>query len=173
MDTKINYVGITRRIIASVIDYVIMSGIFPILYFLLAGILVIVFKSNELGNSDISLIFDFLRSNRLLVIPIVSIFFMILEILMVTRFSGTPGHLLCGIHIKDANIFKNVTTAQAAIRCVSREIITSIICLSTGYISIWFAALVIVIILAIFDKRKQFFHDKIAKTVAIDYKPTS
>ncbi|WP_264328631.1 RDD family protein [Wolbachia endosymbiont (group A) of Andrena hattorfiana] len=152
MNTQVNYVGITRRIIASVIDYVIMSGIFPILYFSLAGILVMVFKSNELGNSDISLVFDFLRSNRLLVILIVSIFFMILEIIMVTRFSGTPGQLLCGIHINDANTFKNITITQAIIRCVSREVVTGIVYFPTRYTSIWFAALTIVIILAILDK---------------------
>ncbi len=50
---------------------------------------------------------------------------------------------------------------QAIIRCVSREVILTMISLLTRRISGWFA---------IFDKRKQFLHDKIARTVVIDYK---
>ncbi|MGL9779464.1 MAG: RDD family protein [Wolbachia sp.] len=173
-----NYAGITRRIIAGVIDHVIVLGIVPILCFVLIATFAVVFDSNELGKNEldkdkIEVALDFLESNESLAILFISIFFVILETLMITRFSGTPGQLLCGIHIKDANTLKNVTTTQAAIRCILREIVTNIICLSTRYVSIWFAALIIVIIFAIFNKRKQFFHDKIARTVAIYYKPSN
>ncbi|WP_264338137.1 hypothetical protein [Wolbachia endosymbiont (group A) of Cheilosia soror] len=45
------------------------------------------------------------------------------------------------------------------------------ISLLTRRISGWFAILIILILIfAIFDKRKQFLHDKIARTVVIDYK---
>ncbi|WP_255347117.1 RDD family protein [Wolbachia endosymbiont of Cimex lectularius] len=41
------------------------------------------------------------------------------------------------------------------------------------YVSWWLAILPILILMfAIFDQRKQFLHDKIAKTVVIDYKPS-
>lgn len=81
---KVNYVGITRCIIASVIDYVIKLGILPILYFVLLATYAIAFNKNELGKSYIGVDFDFL-SNELLAAFIISIFFTILETLMITR----------------------------------------------------------------------------------------
>ncbi|MGL9688614.1 MAG: hypothetical protein ACR5K6_02485 [Wolbachia sp.] len=37
---------------------------------------------------------------------------------MIMKYGGTPGKLLYGIYVKDANMLKNVTTVQATIRCV-------------------------------------------------------
>ena len=78
---------------------------------------------------------------------------------------------------------------QAAIRCVLFEVTTLILDSiftmniffdSLGkYTSKWwfdpltdltFTTIILIFIFAIFDKRKQFFHDKIAKTVVIYHK---
>ncbi len=88
---------------------------------------------------------------------------------MITKFGWTPGKLLCGIRVKDANTLENVSLMQATIRCVIRKVGLLIIYLSTW----WSGALIILIILAVFDKRKQFFHDKIVNTIVIDCKPAS
>jgi uncharacterized RDD family membrane protein YckC len=95
---------------------------------------------------------------------------------MITKLGGTPGKLLCGIRIKDANTFKNVTLVQATIRCVLQEGISTLYNFLTyllpDYVSVClFIILILVLMFAIFDQRKQTFYDKIAKTVVIDYKP--
>ncbi|HCE59379.1 MAG TPA: transporter [Wolbachia sp.] len=173
MDTKVNYAGITRRVIAGVIDNIIILGITPTLFFVLIAIFAMVFDSNELSKGDsIEMAFNFFESKELLFLSIYTMFFVILEILMIIRFNGTPGQLLYGIHIKDAKTLKSATIMQVVIRCTFREIVDTI-SYSTGYISICFAVLLVLITFAIFDKRKQFFHDKIAKVVAIDYKSSS
>ncbi|MGL9757693.1 MAG: RDD family protein [Wolbachia sp.] len=45
----------------------------------------------------------------IVILPIYTIF----NMLMTIRFGGTSGKLLCGIYIKDANTFTNVTLKQA------------------------------------------------------------
>lgn len=108
----------------------------------------------------------------------------IFGVLMIRKFSGTPGQLLCGIHIKDVNTLENITLVQAIIRYVSFEVIRSSIFItrrfSVKYTSKWWfeslsilIIMVIILIFAISDRHKQFFHDKIAKTVAVDYKSSS
>lgn len=106
---------------------------------------------------------------------------------MVRRFSGTPGQLLCCIYRKDVNTIKNITVMQATIRYIFFVAIHAIVVvialqhldnhtneqmyefLSTAIST----SIVLLFIFAVFDKRKHFFYDKIAKTVAIDYNPTS
>ncbi|MDG7053476.1 MAG: RDD family protein [Wolbachia endosymbiont of Alcedoecus sp.] len=106
---------------------------------------------------------------------------------MIRRFGGTPGQLSCGINIKDVNTLENVTLVQAIIRQALFEMIHFPIFITRRkffdkYTSEWwfnplsgliFMTIILIFICAIFDRRKQFFHDKIAKTVAIDYKPPS
>lgn len=97
--------------------------------------------------------------------------------------------MLCCTCIKDANTLENVTIVQATIRYVSFEVfnlyvwsyIFALEKFSDKYTSEWWfeplAALILMVItlvfvLVILDRRKQFLHDKIARTVAIDYKPS-
>ncbi|WP_410541864.1 RDD family protein [Wolbachia endosymbiont (group E) of Neria commutata] len=127
MDTKVNYAGVTRRVIAGTIDGVIMLGILPFLCSALLIILLVAFESNELAKNSVQMADDFFESNISLITFVIFIFFKILEMFMIIRFSGTPGQLLCGIRIKDASTFKNVTIMQAVIRCVSRDIFMEII----------------------------------------------
>ncbi|WP_333023518.1 RDD family protein [Wolbachia endosymbiont of Pentidionis agamae] len=174
MDTK--YAGITRRVIAGVIDAIIIIVLaLPIMLFQL--------ESNKLEdllaslvNEDIHedeidrIIHDAFLEPRVLTkvlttIVVETIFLIILETFLITKFGGTPGYLLLSIRIKDANTFKNVSIIQAVVRCVLIHIIGTIISLFPTIIE--FTTLIILIVLAVFDKRKQFLHDKIAKTVAI------
>ncbi len=43
---------------------------------------------------------------------------------------------------------------------------------SEALLTLTFIVIMLIFISAIFDRRKQLFYDKIAKTVAIDYKPS-
>ncbi|WCR59837.1 MAG: hypothetical protein PG978_001285 [Wolbachia endosymbiont of Ctenocephalides felis wCfeF] len=173
----LNYVGIARRIIAYIIDCFTNMGI-CLVFFSLARI---AFDSDGSGLLAICLYF------------LLSIVF---GIFMVRRFSGTPGQLLCGIHIKDINTLENITLVQATTRYISSKVpvlfILNFILIigitsefSDKYIferwilplsGLVFIAIKIAIILifisAAFDQRKQTFYDKIARTVVIDYKPS-
>ncbi|WP_264339135.1 RDD family protein [Wolbachia endosymbiont (group A) of Cydia splendana] len=170
---NVNCVGITRRAIAYIIDRLIIMGI-SLVYF-----------------PFIKIIFHPAKS-QLLIIYICLFFLLsiIFGIFITRRFNGTLGQLLCCIHIKDANTLNNITLMQATIRYVSLEVISFIlsslfimhILLFDKYTSKWwyellsdltFIAIILIFVSAIFDKRKQFFHDKVAKTVAIDYRPSS
>jgi len=163
---NINYVGITRRIIAYIIDCFIIIGV----YLILSYFIKIAFYPDKPIPLTVTIC---------LLISLSVVF----GIFMVRKFSGTPGQLFCCICIKDANTLKNVTLMQATIRYVSFEIIhLSTIVLRTRfpiqYISVWwygflldliFTIVVITFISAIFDQYRQFLHDKIAKTVVIDH----
>ncbi|MDR2609594.1 MAG: RDD family protein [Rickettsiales bacterium] len=167
---KLNYiyVGITRRAIAYVIDYFIIKGISLVCLIL------------------VRIIFHIARP-KLLIIRVCLSFLLsiVFGVFMIRRFSGTPGQLLCSIHIKDADTLENVTLVQAIIRQALFEVIHFPIFITRRkffdkYISEWwvdplsgliFMTIILIFICAIFDRRKQFFHDKIAKTVAIDCKP--
>lgn len=153
---RLNYVyaGITRRVIAHIID----------------GLTI-------MGTSLVCLIF-------------VGVIFHIAGFkLFITRrrFGGTPEQLLCSIHIKDADTLKNVTLVQAIIRHIPFAVIHFPILITrrkifNNYTSEWWLdplsglilmTIILIFICAIFDQRKQFLHDKIAKTVAINYRPSS
>ncbi|WP_253299930.1 RDD family protein [Wolbachia endosymbiont of Chironomus riparius] len=165
-DTEVKYAGVTRRTIAATIDrffWVIVTEVFSWFTFLVLS-----------NNNNI---YDhFFTANVQISLFYISMFytinlFVVLEILMITRFGGTPGQLLSGIRIKDESTFKNITLAKSTIRCISREVILNIIFLLASSISGLFIGLIpLIVIFAIFDRRKKFFHDRIAKTVAIVYK---
>lgn len=69
------------------------------------------------------------------------------------NFLGTPGKLLLGCQVVDANSFKAMTARQSAIRFMSY--LVSVLPLMVGIL--WVAK----------DSRKQGFHDKIANTVVL------
>lgn len=77
------------------------------------------------------------------------------------------------MYVKDVNTFKSVTPMQATIRCISETALSFGSLFLIDYVSRWLAILpILILIFAIFDKRKQFLHDKVARTVVIDYKPS-
>lgn len=160
MDKEVNYSGITRRIVAYTIDSILWIIIVFILAFSLFSL------PSSLDNLDS---FDGTIMTRVVIMAaILLISYLSFSVLMVVRFGGTPGKLLCGIYIKDANTFKNVTLMQATIRCILSGVILS----STKIFGCGSILPILVTLFAVRDKRKQALHDKIAKTVVINYKPT-
>lgn len=163
---NLNYVGIARRVIAYIVDRLVIMGIS--LVCLVA----------------VGMIFHTARSKLFVTRGCLSfLLLMVFGVFMIRRSGGTPGQLLCGIHIKDANTLENITLVQAIIRYASFEVVNLSI-LITGkkfkYISEWWLEhlpgeisiimILIIFICAIFDRSKQFLHDKIAKTVAVKRK---
>ncbi|MDE5057606.1 RDD family protein [Wolbachia endosymbiont of Drosophila bocki] len=165
INVKVNYVGFARRIVAEVLDFLIFSPDFIYVVFMLLSDEDFVQEIEQLVTT-ISLVAYITTSTLVLTV---------FKILMITKLSGTPGKLLCGMHIKNANTFTNATLMQATIRCISKGSIWIIFrfLLRLHYHGYTFLYLLIVLILflfAVFDQRKQTFYDKIAKTVVIDYK---
>jgi len=78
---------------------------------------------------------------------------MVLTVVLWLKFLGTPGKLLLGCQVVDAGSLGPMTTKQAILRYIAYFV--SILPLLLGFV--WIAI----------DKRKQGFHDKIAKTVVV------
>ncbi|HEY5601494.1 MAG TPA: RDD family protein [Gammaproteobacteria bacterium] len=125
------YAGFWRRLGASLIDSVIYS----VLIFLLLGP---AYASPNLQSTEgvISVI----------------IFFGVTVALWV-RYQGTPGKLLLGCQVVDADTAEPIGYKQALIRYLGYFV--SLLPLFAGFL--WIA----------WDKRKQGFHDKMANTVVV------
>ncbi|MFP3020458.1 RDD family protein [Wolbachia endosymbiont (group A) of Pogonocherus hispidulus] len=164
---NLNYVGITRRVIAHIIDRFIIMGI-SLVWLILVGVIF------HIAGSKLFVT----RAHLSFLLSIV------FGVFMIRRFGGTPGQLLCGIHIKDADTLNNITLMQAIIRHAPFEVICFPILITrreifNNYTSEWWLdpssglilmAIILIFVCAIFDRRKQFLHDKIAKTVAVKRK---
>ncbi|CAN2106689.1 RDD family protein [Wolbachia pipientis] len=174
INVKVNYVGFTRRIVAEILDLIIFSPhfIFGFIY----GVFIVSLQDQDKDKDSFQELAQLATEIPFIVSTVVATLVLtISKILMVTKLGGTPGKLLYGMHIKDANTFTNVTLMQATIRCISKGSIWIILrfLLHLHYHGYTFLYLLIVLILflfAVFDQRKQTFYDKIAKTVVIDYK---
>jgi len=82
-----------------------------------------------------------------------SILTLVITVMLWVRFVGTPGKLLMGCQVVDADTLGAITTKQAILRYLGYYV--SILCVMLGFL--WIA----------WDKRKQGFHDKIANTVVV------
>ncbi|MCM1002640.1 RDD family protein [Wolbachia pipientis] len=162
MDTGISYAGILRRALAYVIDSVLWTII----------ALILVFSLFQLPSSldNIEEFYHTITTRIMILAEVFLIIYLAFNVFMIMKYGGTPGKLLCSIYVKDANTLKNVTTAQATIRCVLSGVLWCMLSSpkAFGLVSI---LPILVILFAIFDQRKQTIYDKIAKTVVIDYKP--
>lgn len=163
MNTKISYAGILRRALAYVVDSVLWTVVAFILVFSLF---------HSLSSLDNIEEFYYTITTRIMILATVFLItYLVFSIFMITKYGGTPGKLLCGIYIKNANTLKNVTPVQATIRCVLSGVLWCM--LSSPQAFGWVSILpILVILFAAFDQRKQTVYDKIAKTVVIDYKPS-
>jgi len=146
------YAGFWRRLAASIID----SIIFLILFVLIRGALGIMnnlpMASMDLASVSLSQI---LWQTFSIWETLISL---LLTVLMWKKFLGTPGKLFFDCIVVDEKTHQPMKVGQALVRYLSYYI--SIIPLGLGFI--WIA----------FDKKKQGFHDKIAKTVVImQHKP--
>lgn len=129
--TDPTYAGFWRRVGAAFID----SFIFSILFGMLFGA--------DFINAPLFTLEGAVRA----------IFTLMLTVGLWVTFLGTPGKLLLGCQVVDANTFKVMTVKQAIIRFVSY--LASMLPLMMGFL--WVAR----------DSRKQGFHDKIANTVVL------
>ncbi|WP_264685579.1 MULTISPECIES: RDD family protein [unclassified Wolbachia] len=164
MDTKISYAGITRRIFAFAIDYILVQGMGFVIGFIIGFTL-----AYSLSLNVTEMILD-----KAVAIQVIGL---ILELIFyaftIIEFGGTPGQLLLRMHIKDKNTLEKITITQTIIRTGTFGVLYFIIFYTILSISSLFIILPIIIILfATFDKHKQFLNDKIAKTVVIEYKPS-
>lgn len=115
INVKVNYVGFTRRIVAEILDLIIFSPhfIFGFIY----GVFIVSLQDQDSFQelAQLATEIPFIVST-----VVATLVLTISKILMVTKLGGNPGKLLCGMHIKDANTFTNVTLMQATIRCISK-----------------------------------------------------
>lgn len=136
------YAGFGRRALASLIDSIVFGFISAIFYFLING------------NSHITLIakdgeINFFASQNWFE----QLIYLLITVGMWIKFTGTPGKLLMGCHVVDAQTKQPLSLPQALIRYVGYFV--SLLPLGLGFF--W----------VIWDKRKQGFHDKLAKTIVI------
>ena len=136
------YAGFGRRAIASIIDTIIFSIVSGILFLLING------NSNMIivgANGEV----QFFKSSGWYE----QVLYLVVTIAMWMKFLGTPGKLLMGCHVVDANTKQPLSLSQALVRYVGYFV--SLIPFGLGFFWI------------LWDKRKQGFHDKLAKSVVI------
>ncbi len=128
---KPEYAGFWRRVGAALLDSIIFTALFGLL-------LGSVYLNAEFWS------IEGLLSNGL---------WLGLTAWLWVKFLGTPGKLLLGCQVVDAQTFKPLRPGQAVLRYFAY--IASLLPLGLGFL--WIA----------WDKRKQGFHDKIANTVVL------
>ncbi len=133
-----HYAGFWIRVLASLIDTVILLVLSSVCLGLFYGMRTIDQLLAQ-QNPWVSLL------NWVLPIAL-TVFFWV-------RYLGTPGKLLLGLHVVDAETGAPLRTPQAIGRYLGYYV--SLLALGLGFI--WVA----------FDSRKQGFHDKLAGTVVI------
>ena len=152
MSDLTQYAGFWRRFAASIIDTIIFLIIFALIRSVL-GIATDV--SLPTIDSTSSMLAQFSWQGTSVWEIVISL---VLTIFMWKKFLGTPGKLFFDCIVVDEETREPMKVSQAFVRYLSYYI--SLIPLGLGFI--WIA----------FDKKKQGFHDKIAKTVVIvQHKP--
>lgn len=136
------YAGFWSRVFASVLDSIIQLLIlFPLVYFIF-GSTPFVSQSFDLGSSGY--LIDFVT--------------IVLIILFWKYRSATPGKMMMGIKIVDADTLGEVPLGRLILRFFGYIVSMLPFCLGFFWIAV--------------DKRKQGFHDKIANTLVI-HKPVT
>ena len=136
--TGLEYVGFWMRLLATIIDIVILYAIIIPLLVSMYGWAY--FETEDLIKGPI----DFL---------ITCVFPAAAAILLWIYKSATPGKMIISAQIKDANTGHSPSSIQSIIRYCAYMVST--VPLGLGFI--WIA----------FDERKQSWHDKISKTVVV------
>jgi uncharacterized RDD family membrane protein YckC len=141
---QVRYAGFWRRFGATLIDAILFSILASLLLFLMYGEAYFDWAATS-GDVFVSYGWGEFAVNNLL--P------MVISVACWVTLAGTPGKLLMGCHVVDARSFRKVTIGQGVIRYLCYFLSALPLCLGFFWIA-W-------------DKRKQGFHDKIAKTVVI------
>ncbi|MGL9718323.1 MAG: RDD family protein [Wolbachia sp.] len=158
MDEKVNYSTITRRILAFIVNCILL--------------IVIPFVLMAVGFSLTHVIQGIMGAIIVITSIVFSLFLMIpciFHIFMLAKFGGTPGHLLFSMRVRNKDTLEQITLIQAIKRTIAFFIIY---CIPLCNHILFLAVPILVLICAVDDKHKQAFHDKIADTVVIDYKPS-
>jgi uncharacterized RDD family membrane protein YckC len=144
LQADIHYAGFWRRFIAICLDavlFVVLSA--PFMYLLIGHEYFFWLAGNEEQLRDVSSLPFFLHKA----------FYFVLVFIFWNTMSTTPGKLLMGCHIVDAETLQPISRKQAVIRLAGYFI--SALPLYLGFV--W----------AAFDKRKQGLHDKLARTLVL------
>jgi uncharacterized RDD family membrane protein YckC len=131
LDAAPTYAGFWRRCAAFLLDSVIYLVVFSIL-FSPAAFNAETFSAEGLLSDALS---------------------MFITVVLWVKFLGTPGKLLMGCQVVDADTFEPLSVKQAILRYLGYFV--SMLTLFIGFL--WIGI----------DKRKQGFHDKIANTVVL------
>ncbi|QOD38782.1 RDD family protein [Candidatus Wolbachia massiliensis] len=157
MDKKVSYSTITRRVLAFIVDCILL--------------IVIPFVLMAVGFSLTHAMQGIIGAIIIITTIVFSLFLMIpciFHIFMLVKFGGTPGHLLFSMRVRDKDTFEQITLIQVIKRTIAFFIIY---CIPLYNPILLLAILILVLVCTVDDKHKQAFHDKIANTVVIDYKP--
>ncbi len=142
--TTIKYAGFWRRTVAVALDSLLFFIVTAPALYLIYGRDYFQWSMDNNGALHFYGVMDFLISKALAVILLVVFWHLI---------SATPGKQLMHLKVVDAESFERISWIQALLRIIGYLI--SMLPLYLGFLWI------------IWDKRKQGFHDKIAKTVVI------
>jgi uncharacterized RDD family membrane protein YckC len=135
--TQIIYAGFWTRFLAAMLDIIVQSAVLiPILIYLF-GINALIAPDHDWGYSN----------------WIINAISCAVIILFWKYKSATPGKMIMGLKLVDADSFQTPPTGRLILRLFAYYV--SILPLCLGFL--WIA----------FDKRKQGFHDKIARTVVV------
>ncbi len=143
MTTATRYASFLRRLMATVIDMLILMPVTSLILYLWLGqekFMALMLKENPFDIGPEEFVVNY-------ALPIV------LTIFLWLKFAGTPGKLLASCKVVDAETLGPLTLSQAIIRYFAY--IISSLPLGLGFLWI------------IWDKNKQGFHDKLSKTCVI------
>ncbi len=144
MSYKYEYAGFWVRVVAAIIDSLIMVlAIIPVAWIFYQGDYDLIFATG-LSEQPQNIIFDLILNY---------IFPFLYSVLFWIYLGGTPGKRLLRLKVLDEQTGHKLTFGQAALRYIGY--IPSTLLLMLGFI--WIA----------FDAKKQGWHDKIAKTVVV------
>lgn len=144
MSYKYEYAGFWLRVVAALIDsFIMILAILPVAWIFYQGDSDLVFATG-LSESAPNLWFDFVINY---------IFPFLYSVLFWIYLEGTPGKRLLRLKVLDERTGHKLSFGQAALRYIGY--IPSTLVFFLGFI--WIA----------FDRKKQGWHDKIAKTVVV------
>ncbi len=141
MNAPPQYAGFWRRVGATLIDTMILLAVIAPLLWLLYGAAYFTESREPFSYAGVG---DFMLNQ---ILPLLA------AVVLWVKFRGTPGKRLLDCLVVDANTLQAITVRQAVIRYFAY--IISILPLGLGFLWI------------IWDKRRQGFHDMVAKTVVL------
>jgi uncharacterized RDD family membrane protein YckC len=133
----VHYAGFWARCFATILDTILQCIVIAPLLLYFFGMEALMDANTSMGNTDLYL----------------SIGLMVVVVLFWKYKSATPGKMMMGLKVVDAQTFGPVPTGRLVLRYLAYYV--SLLPLMLGFI--WVA----------FDRRKRGFHDMIAKTVVV------